>query len=153
MSARDDIVSLMNQYCFTIDTGDFEGFARLFADGEWTVEGGVVARGKAQLLAGMANVRIYADGTPRTRHVTSNIDLTVDEAGGTAESQCYVTVFQQAPGFALQVIFSGHYFDDFARVDGRWRFKRRLIRHTLVGDMSAHVKAPMKLLGTAANKA
>lgn len=153
MRAYDDIRSLMNQYCFTIDTGDFEGFARLFADGEWCIEGGVVARGAAQLLAGMANVRTYGDGTPRTRHVTSNIELTIDEAGGTAKSQCYVTVLQQAPGFALQVIFSGHYFDDFVCVDDRWRFKRRLIRHTLVGDMSAHVKAPVKLLGTAAKQA
>ncbi len=153
MGARDDILSLMNQYCFTIDTGDFEGFAQLFADGEWTIEGGVVARGKDQLLAGMVNVRTYRDGTPRTRHVTSNIDLSIDEVSGTASSQCYVTVFQQAPDFPLQVIFSGHYFDDFARLDGRWRFKRRLIRHTLVGDMSAHVKAPVKLLGTATHQA
>ena len=146
MDSREQILHLMNRYGFTIDTGDFDGFAELFARGEWTMEGGASAKGKAQLLAGMANIRVYDDGTPRTRHTTTNIDLTIDEAKGTAESQCYVTVFQQAPEFPLQAIFSGHYFDDFERSDGVWHFKKRLIRYQLVGDMSAHVKAPTKLI-------
>ena len=146
MDSREQILNLMNQYAFTIDTGDFKGFAELFSNGEWTMEGGASARGRDQLLAGMANVRTYDDGTPRTRHTTTNIDLAIDEAAGTAKSQCYVTVFQQTSEFPLQVIFSGHYFDDFERMDGKWHFKKRLIRHQLVGDMSAHVNAPTKLI-------
>lgn len=146
MNSRDQILHLTNLYGFTIDTGDFNGFAELFARGEWTMEGGASAKGKDQLLAGMANIRVYEDGTPKTRHTTTNIDLSIDEEAGTANSQCYVTVFQQTSEFPLQVIFSGHYFDDFERVDGVWIFKRRLIRYQLVGDMSAHVKAPSKLI-------
>lgn len=146
MDSRDQILHLMNLYGFTIDTGDFDGFAELFALGEWTMEGGASAKGKAQLLAGMGDIRVYDDGTPRTKHTTTNIDLAIDETAGTAKSQCYVTVFQQATDFPLQVIFSGHYFDDFARVDGVWNFKKRLIRYQLVGDMSAHVKTPTKLI-------
>ena len=146
MDSRDQILQLMNLYGFTIDTGDFNGFAELFAHGEWIIEGGASARGKGQLQAGMANIRVYEDGTPRTRHTTTNIDLVLDETAGAAKSQCYVTVFQQTSEFPLQVIFSGHYFDDFERADGVWRFKKRLIRYQLVGDMSAHVKAPTKLI-------
>ena len=146
MDSREQILHLMNLYGFTIDTGDFDGFAKLFAHGEWTMENGASARGKDQLLAGMANIRIYEDGTPRTRHTTTNIDLAIDEQSSTAKCQCYVTVFQQTSEFPLQVIFSGHYFDDFERTDGVWRFKKRLIRYQLVGDMSAHVKAPEKLI-------
>ena len=110
------------------------------------MENGASARGKDQLLAGMANIRIYEDGTPRTRHTTTNIDLAIDEQSGTAKCQCYLTVFQQTSEFPLQVIFSRHYFDDCERADEVWRLKKRLIRYQLVGDMSAHVKAPQKLI-------
>ena len=146
VEAREQILHLMNLYGFTIDTGDFDGFAELFAHGEWIMEGGATARGKDQLLAGMANIRVYEDGTPRTRHTTTNIDLGINEEAGTAKSQCYVTVFQQTSEFPLQAIFSGHYFDEFERTDGVWRFKKRLIRYQLVGDMNAHVKVPTKLI-------
>lgn len=147
MDSRDQIFHLMNLYGFMIDTGDFEGFAELFAHGEWTMEGGASATGKDQLLAGFANVRVYEDGTPRTRHITTNVDLVIDETAGAAKSQCYVTVFQQTSEFPLQAIFSGHYFDDFERIDGVWWFKKRLIRFQLVGDMTAHVQSPSKLIG------
>ena len=80
------------------------------------------------------------------RSTTTNIDLAIDEQSGTAKCQCYLTVFQQTSEFPLQVIFSGHYFDDFQRANGVWRFKKRLIRYQLVGDMSAHIKAPTKLI-------
>jgi hypothetical protein len=148
MTAHDEIMRLMNHYGFTIDTGDFDGFAGLFEYGEWVVEGGASSVGKAQMLKGLANVRLYGDGTPRTRHVTANVDLRIDEASATAQSQCYVTVFQQTEELPLQAIFCGHYFDDFARLDGVWRFKRRLIRHQLVGDMRAHLVQPTKLIPT-----
>ena len=146
MDSREQILHLINLYGFTIDTGDLDGFAELFAHGEWTMEGGASATGKVQLLAGLANIRVYEDGTPRTRHTTTNIDLAIDERSGAAKYQCYVTVFQQTSEFPLQVIFAGHYFDDFERTDGVWRFKKRLIRYQLVGDMTAHVKAPTKLI-------
>ena len=86
-----------------------------------------------------------ADGTPRTKHGTSTIDLSVDEESGATKSECYVTVFQQTEGFPLQPIFSGHYFYDFECVDGSWRFKKRVIRYGLVGDLSAHLKAPSEI--------
>ena len=146
VDSGEQILHLMNRYGFTIDTGDFDGFAELFAHGEWTMEGGASANGKDQLLAGMANIRVYEDGTPGTRRTTTNIDLTIDEKAGTAKSQCYVTAFQQTSEFPLQVIFSGHYFDDLERANGVWRFKKQQIRYQLVGDMSAHAKAPRKLI-------
>ena len=142
MSAREEILHLMNSYGFTIDTGDLDGFASLFAHGEWTMEGAKPNSGKQEMLALLSNVKIYEDGTPKTKHVTSNVDLTINEAAGTASSECYVTVFQQTEDFPLQAIFSGHYFDNFERVNGSWRFAKRLIRHSLVGDMSAHLKVP-----------
>ena len=140
MSSREEILHLMNRYGFTLDTGDLEGFAELFKHGEWGMEGGEPFVGKEHFLQGLSNVIIYEDGTPRTKHVTANVDLDIDEESGTATSQSYVTVFQQTDTFPLQAIFSGHYFDDFERVDGTWRFKKRHIKHQLVGNMSAHLK-------------
>ena len=146
MTARNDILRLMSQYCFTIDTGDMEAWALLFEYGEWGLEGGTIFRGKAEVLKATENVRNYPDGTPRTKHTTSNIDLEIDESAEHAQSQCYVTVFQQTDEFPLQSIFSGHYFDEFAIVQGAWRFKKRIIRYPIVGDMSAHLASPAIIL-------
>jgi len=140
MSSREEILHLMNVYGFTIDTGDLDGFAALFEHGEWGMQGADPFIGKDQFREALQNVIIYEDGTPRTKHVTANVDLEIDESAGRAKSQCYVTVFQQTDNFPLQPIFSGHYFDDFERIDGHWRFKKRDIRNQLVGDMSAHLK-------------
>ena len=149
MSAREEILHLINRYAFTIDTGDLEGFASLFEYGEWIKEGAEPIAGRQQVLEAISRIRIYEDGTPRTKHVTSNIDINVDEEAGTAKSECYVTVFQQTESFSLQPIFSGHYFYDFARVDGSWWFTKRVIRYGLVGDLSAHLKAPSEIVPNA----
>jgi hypothetical protein len=136
MSAETEILGLINQYSFALDTADFEAFDRLFEHADWIAEG--------QKLGddALANIKIYDDGTPKTRHVTSNVVLEIQGSEGKAKGQCYVTVFQQTDEFPLQPIFSGHYFDEFERVDGRWRFSRREIRHSLVGDLNAHLKSP-----------
>jgi hypothetical protein len=148
MTTRNKILHLMNRYCFTIDTGDLNAWAELFAHGEWGLEGGTLFAGKAEVLKATENVRIYADGTPRTRHTTANVDLEIDEQSGTAKSECYVTVFQQTDDFPLQPIFSGYYFDEFALIEDEWRFRKRLIRYPLVGDMSAHLASPAIILPT-----
>ncbi len=146
MTARNDILRLMSQYCFTIDTGDMEAWATLFEYGEWGLDGGTIFVGKAEVLKATENVRIYPDGTPKTKHSTSNVELNIDEANGNAKSQCYVTVFQQTDELPLQPIFSGHYFDEFAVIQGAWRFKKRIIRYMLVGNMSAHLAFPAVIL-------
>ncbi|WP_234345983.1 aromatic-ring-hydroxylating dioxygenase subunit beta [Streptomyces sp. NRRL F-5755] len=40
---------------------------------------------------------VYADGAPRTQHVTSNVAIEVDERAGTADARSYVTVLQALP--------------------------------------------------------
>jgi SnoaL-like domain len=145
MSAREDILHLLNRYTFTIDAGDLEGFASLFAHGEWITEGGEAIVGRQPVREAISRIRIYADGTPRTKHVMSNIEVTVDADAGTATSECYVTVFQQTDSFPLQPIFSGHYCFAFTQVNGAWRFTKRVIRYGLVGDLSAHLNAPTEL--------
>lgn len=141
MSARDEITSLLNQYSYTVDTGDFAGFTALFAHAEWSVEGTAPIRGSEAIMDGiLSKIILYEDGTPRTRHCTTNIEVTIDEVAGTASSQRYVTVLQATDDFPLQPIFCGHYFDEFERADGRWRFTKTLVRRPFIGDMSRHLK-------------
>ena len=83
MQAEKEILSLINQYSFLLDTADFNAFNRLFEHAKWIVEG------KEAGDDTLANIKIYANGTPRTRHVTSNGDLESDESQGKAKGQCY----------------------------------------------------------------
>lgn len=144
MNSETEIKALLNEYAYRVDTGDLDGFLDLFEKGEWSVAGSTVSHGRQELFDNViSNIIIYADGTPKTRHVTANVSLSIDEAGGTASGQRYVTVLQQTDELPLQTIFSGHYFDEFVKDDGRWRFARTVVRHPLVGDMSAHLTASL----------
>jgi len=140
MSSEREILGLMNQYCYAIDTGDLVALGRLLRHAEW------IAEGKKATPESSSNIILYSNGTPRTKHTTSNITLEIDEANGTAKGRCYVTVFQQTAEFPLQPIFSGDYYDEFEKVDGQWRFARREIRNSLIGDMSAHLKNPAETI-------
>ena len=73
-----------------------------------------------------------------TRHVTTNLEIHVDEDAGTATARSYVTIYQATPTFPLQVIYVGQYLDDLVRVDGTWWFAQRTAVPHLVGDLSAH---------------
>lgn len=144
MSAHTEINTLLNEYAYRVDTGDLDGFLELFESGEWSVEGSTVSHGRQELFDNViSNIIIYDDGTPKTRHVTANVSLNIDESAGTASGQRYVTVLQQTDKLPLQPIFSGHYFDEFVKENGHWRFSKTQVRHPLVGDMSAHLTAAL----------
>lgn len=142
MSARNEIISLLNKYCYSVDTGDLDGFIKLYESAEWYVEGSPPNRGSKEIYDNViSNIIIYEDDTPKTKHITANVELIIDEANGTANCQRYITVMQQTESFPLQAIFSGHYFDEFVYENGQWRYAKTVIRHPLVGDMSQHMKA------------
>ena len=99
------------------------------------------ATGAAEVAQYLRMVRLYDDGTPRTKHVTTNLLIEVDAAAGAATCRSYFSVLQGvAPDFPPQVIISGRYHDRFERVDGAWRFADRLIHSDLFGDLSRHLK-------------
>ena len=82
---------------------------------------------------------LYPDGTPGTKHVTTNLILDIDEEAGTAAARTYWTVLQAVPGLPLQPILAGRYHDRFVRVDQVWRFAERRYLIDLVGDVSRHM--------------
>jgi hypothetical protein len=86
-------------------------------------------------------LQTYADSTTRTRHITTNVIIDVDEEAGTATSSSSFTVTQQTDNFPLQPVASGLYSDAFERHDGIWRFASRAVGEELFGDLSHHVEA------------
>jgi 3-phenylpropionate/cinnamic acid dioxygenase small subunit len=140
--ARGAIANLLFTYAERIDLGDYEGLADLFAHAEITADGrDTPTRGRDEVLAMYtASTRKYDNGTPRTKHVTTNLIVEVDEGGETATCRSYFTVMQAVPGtLALQPVIAGRYHDRFERVDGTWRFTRRHMIVDLVGDLSQHL--------------
>lgn len=143
--AIDAVTKLIYEYAARVDAGDFDGVAAMF---EHATYRGVVDENTVSSFSGIDEVRAcfegmvmrYDDGTPRTKHVTTNVVVDVDEAAGTATSRSYFTVLQGVEGAPLQIIVAGRYYDGFARVDGEWRFADRLIYSDLIGDLSRHLK-------------
>jgi hypothetical protein len=137
---------LVFAYAERIDAGDFEGVADLFTAGRITVEGTDAVRAGRDHVLEMyrRSTRIYEDtGTPKTKHLTTNLVIEVDEGAGAAQARSYFTVLQATPDLALQPVIAGRYHDRFER-EGRqdentWRFAERHIICDLFGDLSHHL--------------
>lgn len=139
------ITNLIYTYAQLLDGGDLDGVAALFARGRICgVENGppqTVFTGAAGVRAMYEmSTRLYEDGTPKTHHNTTNVQLDIDDAAGTARSTSYYCVTQATPDLPLQVIVTGHYKDVFQRLDGVWWFESRTMFVDQVGDLSHHLK-------------
>ncbi|MYB10870.1 MAG: nuclear transport factor 2 family protein [Acidimicrobiia bacterium] len=148
-SAR-QIENLMYTYAERIDGGNLEGVADLFANGRIVASPDApvetVVAGRDEVL-GMyqGSTRLYPCGTPRTKHVTTNAIIEVDDDAGTASARSYYTVFQQLDDFPLQPIITGRYHDTFHRIDGEWWFDQRTMLVDQLGDLSRHLLFELNL--------
>jgi len=138
-----EIERLLYKYPEFADTGDFDAVGRLFEHCDHVHRDGTIApamdaEAYAEFYASI--VRKYPDsGTPKTRHVVSNVSIEYDGAPDRAKARSYFTVLQQTEVLPLQVICAGTYFDKFAKVDGAWRFVQRGEDLELAGDFSGHL--------------
>ena len=142
-SAR-TIENLLYAYAERIDDGDLEGVADLFTHGriQATPDAGPEAtfEGRDAVL-GMyrAATRIHEDGTPRTKHLTTNVIVEVDDDAGTATCRSYYTVLQATGSLPLQPIITGRYHDTFHRLAGLWWFDTRIMLIDQVGELGHHL--------------
>lgn len=143
MSApRDAISALIFTYAERVDAGDLAGVAALFHDATFGSAQGGTYRGSAAVLEVLSRlVILYADGTPRTKHVTTNLVIELDEVSAGATARSYFTVLQATDGLPLQPIIAGRYHDRFVGDAGAWRFDERVITIDLVGDLSRHLRS------------
>lgn len=134
MTDKEQIVALINRYSYTLDHGELESFANLFTKGEWGLED-TIYKGKHEIMDSiMSKVILYKDKTPKTRHISTNIDLTIKN--NKAIGKRYGFVIQQASDQPLKVIFSADYHDVFIKENDQWRFSKCHIKRTFPGDTS-----------------
>jgi hypothetical protein len=133
--AREGIRDLVTRYNSCGDTGKFDRLWNLFAD-DAVVEVGP-AHGERTTYTGLEAVkRIFAGAQDRVlaqvesaiptyiRHFTAThqIDLVdTDHATG----RCYFAVIIGGGSSPGGLDHWGRYIDDYIRIDGTWRFKRR----------------------------
>ena len=140
-TSRDAIAALIFTYAERLDAGELAGVAALFRDATFRSMQGGNYRGSAEVLDVLTQkVILYPDGTPRTKHVTTNLVIEVDHGEAVASSRSYFTVLQATDRLSLQPVIAGRYHDRFVREGGAWRFADRLIFVDLVGDLSQHVR-------------
>jgi hypothetical protein len=145
VSAERQIHRLINMYAERVDAGDFEGVAQLFHKGGISAEGvDHVDHGYEAVLERYVTYtrRLDDDGTPHTKHVTTNVIVEVDLDEGTASARSYFTVFQQTPDLPLQPIIVGRYRDAFRLDEGEWQFELRHIIPERYGNLREHLLIP-----------
>lgn len=139
---RDAITALVHLYAERLDAGDLDGVANLFAAATFGTEDGPIRTGVAAVLAAFRRTVVFHDGSPRTKHLITNLAIDVDEDAGTASATSRFTVLQATPALPLQVILAGRYHDRFRRVRDAWRFTARRVHLDLAGDLREHVRRP-----------
>ncbi|MFC9789037.1 nuclear transport factor 2 family protein [Rhodococcus sp. NPDC127528] len=149
LSAAESIRDLVYRYSHLIDRGELAEVAELFADarygqcdGDGVPVGVLIDRDPAAVLrANESFIRMHGDPpSPRTKHLTTNVRVTVADNNIEASSLAYVTVLQGTGELPLQPILTGRYFDRFALLDRQWRFTERLCCIDHVGNLSEHAR-------------
>jgi hypothetical protein len=136
-----EILNLLHRYCELQDAADFVGVSELFRHSTYAVAGGDSHFGYDEVYAlKTKHDQTYDDGTLRTKHVTTNTILELEDGADVATARSYFTVLQATPELPLQPVIAGRYHDTFEKVDGRWRFRERVIHGDLVGDLTRHLR-------------
>ena len=137
------ISNLLMRYAELVDAGQLAECAALFSAATYRVvrtdgRDSVLCKGATEVEAFFSGTILYPDGTPRTKHLVSNVAIELD--GDRAVARSYVTVLQQTDTLPLQAIASGRYLDELERHDGTWRFRDRALTGFLLGDRRQHVE-------------
>jgi 3-phenylpropionate/cinnamic acid dioxygenase small subunit len=146
MDSARQIENLLYTYAERIDHGDLDGVAELFTHATiFGQENGppetqFVGVEGARKMYGMSTRLYEDDGTPKTKHITTNAIIEVDDEAGTASCRSYYCVVQATPALPLQPIIAGRYHDTFQVIDGTWWFATRTLFVDLMGDLSQHLK-------------
>jgi hypothetical protein len=127
-----EIRELLSRYGFTADLGHERAYAELWTedgvydlDDGWTIEGRDALEAMLRDPAGLHKREIEN----RSMHVPTNIVVRIE--GDTAWSESYSMVVARGADGRYDVVTAGYNHFDYARIEGRWRIRRRYRR--LVG--------------------
>lgn len=141
LSDCQEIRDLTTQYNYSVDTGDAQGYARLFVeDGEYVVVGHHTYRGRAELAALIA----VADQASSIKPVHVTTDSFIEIDGDSARQRArLLTCMRTEDGSVNELVNTGWFFDELIRTSKGWRFVRR----TAQVDLS--IAATLSKLGIA----
>jgi hypothetical protein len=135
------IENLIRSYAWNTDNGEFDKLGELLGDADFVRNDSAPFHSAEQVEQyARDTLMTYEDGTPHTRHITTNVIIEVADDDQSATSRSYYTVLQSLTDFALQVIATGRYTDRFARINGEWRFTARTVTSGYFGDVSHHIR-------------
>lgn len=141
VSPHEEIRNLLGTYCEVMDAADWPALGRLFAQGRLTDgDGNEVAAGSDAVARLYAGLVVLHDGSPRTRHLTTNPVIEVDGEHAVCRS-CFA-VLQQVDSGPLAPVAAGRYRDQFRRDESGWHFVERAFHLDQVGDTSQHLVTP-----------
>ena len=126
LEAREAIRELIHAYGRALDSRDFVAFAALFAPERGTWDGGFgSATGREAIFKLMDESIGHAEqpAAPRSHHVFTNIQISVDGDEATATTK-WIFVVPSESG-EPRWMYLGHYDDRFVREDGHWYFLLR----------------------------
>ncbi len=120
-----DLISRQN--CL-LDNGNIEAWLETWADDGILEATYGRATGKHELKELMTN--LYEDFMSDKKHITSN--LVIDGNESTASCSSYLTVFEAKK--TPSVVASGTYYDEFKKINGKWKFVLRHLKIDLVDE-------------------
>ncbi len=140
MGDATEITNLLHTYAELMDAARFDDVGALMAHCTFfhADDDTAMVHGAEAIADHYRSVNlVHADGSLRTKHVTTN--PIIDVEGDAAGVRSMYTVFQQTDTLPLQPIIAGRYHDRFARMNGSWVFTERRFYVDLVGDLSQHL--------------
>lgn len=142
LTPAESVANLVYTYAERIDAGDFAGVGQLLGHAALTFEGfDVTVSGPDAIEALYASTtRRYEDGTPRTKHMMTNVIVEPGNDDASAASRSYFTVLQAVPGcLVLQPVIAGRYRHTYEFVQDEWRIASMHVIIDLVGDLGHHM--------------
>lgn len=132
MSNHEELTALVHRSARLLDQGDLDAVVALFEHSTWrSLPNGSLLRGSEEVRPVYAQL-MAQNGERSTKHLITNLTISVEPDATSASSHCCWTVLAGAPERPIEVTLSGQYTDTFEKVDGRWRFSDRLITVDLV---------------------
>ncbi|HXW81464.1 MAG TPA: nuclear transport factor 2 family protein [Acidimicrobiales bacterium] len=159
--ARRQVRGIISAYFNALDTGDMRALGEVFRYGRTRAQSSrsgaqVIAEpdepyeGSERIIQQFVTHNYFYDGTPSTKHFTTNLTMEIHHETNRATSRSRFTVVQARPGFPLQPIVTGRYVDSFEWRAGRWWLVDRFedcflwgdVRHHLVDELRRRLQLP-----------
>jgi 3-phenylpropionate/cinnamic acid dioxygenase small subunit len=140
---RDDITALVHHYGELLDAGDIDGVVALFSRATWrSAATGAVLSTPEEIRGVYENIAMH-DGSPRTRHLMTNVVIEMDDGADVAAGRSTYTVLQSVgAGDPIEIVVVGRYEDRYARGPDGWHLTDRLFLVDLQADTSRHFPRP-----------